>query len=89
VTHDDPDPRPYDERDDEDSPLPNFSGVSLSVGAFLAGLEQKILHNRPPAAIVVEEFQRAEQQAVNGLTLEPTHEPLERPEPPDTTGARL
>jgi hypothetical protein len=26
---------------------------------------------------------------VNGLTLEPTHEPLERPEPPDTTGARL
>jgi hypothetical protein len=89
MTHDDPDQRPLDERDDEDSPLPNFSGVSLSVGAFLAGLEQKILHNRPPAAIVVEEFQRAEQQAVNGLTLEPTHEPLERPEPPDTTGARL
>jgi hypothetical protein len=89
MTHDDPDQRPLDERDDEDSPLPNFSGVSLSVGAFLAGLEQKILHNRPPAAIVVEEFQRAEQRTVNGLTLEPTHEPVERPEPPDTTGARL
>jgi hypothetical protein len=89
VTDRDLDAIPVDERDAEDSPLPNFSGASLSVGAFLAGLEQKILHNRPPAAIVVEEFQRAEQRAVNGLTLEPTHEPVERPEPPDTTGARL
>jgi hypothetical protein len=89
VTHGDQDPPSADEPRGEGSPLPNFSGASLSVGAFLAGLEQKILHNRPPAAIVVEEFQRAEQRAVNGLTLEPTHEPVERPEPPDTTGARL
>ena len=36
-------------------PLPSFSGASRSVGSFLAGLEQQILHRRPPAAIVVEE----------------------------------
>jgi hypothetical protein len=89
VRHDDPDSIPADERDDEDTPLPNYSGASLSVGAFLAGLEQKILHNRPPAAIVVEEQQRSERRSVDGMALEPTHEPVERPEPPDSTGARL
>ena len=89
MTDRDLDAIPVDERDDEDSPLPNFSGASLSVGAFLTGLEQKILHNRPPAAIVIEEFQRSERRSVDGMLLEPTHEPVERPEPPDTTGARL
>lgn len=71
------------------SPLPNFKGASLSVGTFLAGLEQKILRNRPPAAIVVEEHQRADRAMVDGLSLEQTHDPVERPEPPDTSGARL
>jgi hypothetical protein len=78
-----------DQRETERSPLPNFKGASLSVGTFLAGLEQKILHNRPPAAIVVEEHQRAGRAMIDGLALEPTDEPIERPEPPDTTGARL
>ena len=70
-------------------PLPSFSGASQSIGTFLAGLEQQILHRRPPAAIVVEEEQRAEDRSVDGLKLELTHDPVERPEPPDTTGARL
>jgi hypothetical protein len=67
-------------------PLPSFEGVSLSVGAFLAGLEQKILHGRPPAIVVVEEHDRSEQLS-DGLGLVQTDEPVERPEPPDTTGA--
>jgi hypothetical protein len=74
---------------DEQPPLPNFRGASLSVGTFLAGLEQKILHNRPPAAVVVEEHQRADRAMVDGLSLEQTDEPVVRPEPPDTSGARL
>lgn len=70
-------------------PLPSFSGASRSVGSFLAGLEQQILHRRPPAAIVVEEHQRAEKTVVNGLTVHLPDEPPERPEPPDRSGARL
>ena len=70
-------------------PLPNFTGASLSIGGFMAGLEQQILHKRPSPAIVVEEEARSEPRSVNGLQLEGGDEPIERPEPPDTSGARL
>lgn len=69
--------------------LPNFKGGSLSIGGFMAGLEQQILHRRPPPAIVVEEEARSQPRSVNGLQLEGADEPIERPEPPDTSGARL
>jgi hypothetical protein len=69
--------------------LPSFSGVNQSIGTFLAGLEQKILHNRPPAAVVVEEDQRSQRVATNGLRVDLPDEPIERPEPPDRSGARL
>lgn len=69
-------------------PLPSFDGVSQSVGTFLAGLEQKILHGRSPAAVVVEEDERSTPRSINGLSIE-MPEQIERPEPPDTTGARL
>jgi hypothetical protein len=70
--------------------LRSFSGVHLSVGAFLAGLEQKILHGRPPAVVVVEEHHRDESVTLNGLQVDHLPEgPLERPEPPDRSGARL
>lgn len=69
--------------------LPNFKGASLSIGGFMAGLEQQILHKRPPAAIVVEEEARSEPRSINGLQLDGPDEPIERPQPPDTSGARL
>lgn len=69
--------------------LPNFKGASLSIGGFMAGLEQQILHKRPPPAIVVKEDARSQPRSVNGLQLEGADEPIERPEPPDTSGARL
>ncbi len=68
--------------------LPSFDGVQLSIWSFLAGLEQKILHNRPPAAVVVEEDRRASSTTLNGLSIQ-MPEQVERPEPPDTSGARL
>ncbi|HEV7200431.1 MAG TPA: hypothetical protein VGO32_06480 [Candidatus Limnocylindria bacterium] len=76
--------------DDASGRLPSFDGVNLSIGEFMAGLEQKILHNRPPAVVVVEEHRRGETVATNGLVIDdlPT-EPLDRPEPPDTSGAKL
>ena len=69
--------------------LPDFKGASISIGGFMAGLEQQILHKRPPAAIVIEEEARSEPRSVNGLQLEGPNEPIERPQPPDTSGARL
>ncbi len=69
--------------------LPSFDGVTVSIGGFLAGLEQQILHKRPPPAIVVEEQARSEPRSVNGLQIDGLDDPIERPEPPDTSGARL
>jgi hypothetical protein len=76
--------------DDASGRLRSFDDVNLSIGEFMAGLEQKILHNRPPAVVVVEEHKRGESVATSGLVIDdlPT-EPLDRPEPPDTSGAKL
>jgi hypothetical protein len=93
MTKPDPD-KQVDDQDAQDDHhaqrLPSFSDVNLSVGQFLAGLEQKILHKRPPAVVVVEEEARGEQVATSGLVVTdlPT-DPLDRPEPPDTSGAKL
>jgi hypothetical protein len=92
----DPDDAPAGALDDEAAKdkdsgrLPSFDDVNLSVGQFMAGLEQKILHNRPPAVVVVEQEGRGETVATNGLVIDdlPT-EPMDRPEPPDTSGAKL
>jgi hypothetical protein len=76
-------------RDESSSkPLPSFNMAGLTLGTFIAGLEQKILHNHPPAPIVAEEHERSGARTLNGLTIEMS-EPLDHPEPPDTTGARL
>jgi hypothetical protein len=87
-----PDSEDPNAQDDQDAGqrLPSFGDVNLSVGQFLAGLEQKILHNRPPAVVVVEEEARGEQVTTSGLVVTdlPT-DPLDRPEPPDTSGAKL
>lgn len=81
---------PEELRNEEHGRLPSFEDVNLSVGQFMAGLEQKILHNRPPAVVVVEQEGRGESVATGGLVIDdlPT-EPLDRPEPPDTSGAKL
>jgi hypothetical protein len=64
--------------------LPSFSGTPV-IGGFLAGLEQILLH-RPPPAEVAESHQVTD--TLNGITIDDPDIP-ERPEPPDTTGARL
>jgi hypothetical protein len=64
--------------------LPSFSGTPV-IGGFLAGLESLILH-RPPPAEVAESHQVTD--TLNGLTVDDPEIPR-RPEPPDTTGARL
>lgn len=70
--------------------LRSFRDVNLTVGQFMAGLEQKILHNRPPAVVIVSEEARGEQVQTNGLVIGnlPT-KALDRPEPPDDSGVVL
>ena len=78
------------EEDVDRGRLPSFDDVNLSVGQFLAGLEQKILHNRPPAVVIVEQEARGEQVETNGLLIGNLPvEPLDRPEPPDDSGVTL
>jgi hypothetical protein len=64
--------------------LPSFRGTPV-IGGFLAGLEQILLH-KPPPAEVAESHQVSD--TLNGITVDDPDIP-ERPEPPDTTGARL
>jgi hypothetical protein len=64
--------------------LPSFRGTPV-IGGFLAGLEQILLH-KPPPAEVAESHQVSD--TLNGITVDDPDVP-ERPEPPDTTGARL
>lgn len=77
-----------DDREDGSGKLRSFTGVGQSIGTWIAGLEQLILHRREPPAIVLQEHDRVEEASrAAGLTW--TDEPVERPEPPDTTRARL
>jgi hypothetical protein len=64
--------------------LPSFRGTPV-IGGFLTGLEQIVFH-RPPPAEVAESHQVTD--TLDGLTVDDPEIP-ERPEPPDTTGARL
>ena len=72
-------------------PLPSFRGISSSVGAFLVGLEQAILHRRPPPAIVFEQEERSRRRTVGAISLElPPEDEVPRRHPPDDrSGARL
>ncbi len=69
--------------------LPSFKGASISIGGFLAGLEQQILHRRPPPAIVVEEESRSQPASANGLRIDGLDDPIEHRDVPDRSGARL
>jgi hypothetical protein len=72
-------------------PLPSFHGISALVGGFLVGLEQAILHRRPPPGIVLEQEERSRRRTVGAISLElPPEDEVPRRHPPDDhSGARL
>ena len=69
--------------------LPSFSSAGQSIGGFLAGLEQLILHNRPPAAAVIEEHSQNERTRIAGVSLKLPDDWPPSKERPDRSGARL
>jgi hypothetical protein len=64
------------------TPLPNIQ----SVGAFLVGLEQKILH-RTPIQETIEQHSQRTQLTLDGLRVDLTPEPPPRRPPQDRSGA--
>ena len=68
--------------------LPSRSGAGQLVAGFLAGIEHMIA-NRPRAVPQIEEAYQDPWATTKGHTVDGLDEPINRPEPPDRSGARL
>lgn len=69
-------------------PLPSSPSAGHVVAGFLAGVEH-LVANRPRPVTEIQEQHRDPWNAADGLTVEGMDEPMERPERPDRSGARL
>jgi hypothetical protein len=69
-------------------PLPSRASAGQVVTGILAGLEHMVA-NRPRPVAEIEEQHRDPWNAADGLTVEGLDEPVDRPERPDRSGARL
>ncbi|HJR51152.1 MAG TPA: hypothetical protein VJ794_08615 [Gemmatimonadales bacterium] len=76
------------ERDRTAKPLPSRASAGQVVTGILAGLEHMVA-NRPRPVAEIEEQHRDPWNAADGLTVEGLDEPMDRPERPDRSGARL
>lgn len=68
--------------------LPLKPAAGIVIGGFLAGLEQAVT-NRPPVVAQIETPAGRERFERHGFEFDGLEEPVERPEPPDRSGARL
>jgi hypothetical protein len=69
-------------------PLPSRASAGQVIGGILAGLEHMVA-NRPRPVAEIQEQHRDRWNAADGLVVEGLDEPMERPEAPDRSGARL
>ena len=69
-------------------PLPSHPSAGDLIGGMLATLDH-LISNRPRPVTQIEEQHREPWASANGLTVEGLEDRVERPEPPDRTGARL
>jgi hypothetical protein len=74
--------------DDDHGRLPSRPSAGQLIGGMLAGLEH-LLTARPKTPAQIEERYTDPWATADGVTVEGLEEPVERPEPPDTSGARL
>ena len=78
----------YSDPMSEDKPtkaLPSAGGI---IGGLLGTLDQA-LTNRPRPVAQIEQRYREPWATVDGVTVEGLDEPIDRPEAPDRSGARL
>lgn len=69
-------------------PLPARASAGEVIGGMLAGVEH-LVANRPRPVPQIQEQHRDRWNAADGLTVHGLGEPMDRPEPPDRSGARL
>ena len=70
------------------SPLRSRPNGGAVVGGILAGLEAAVT-GRPAPPARIEETYRDAWASLDGVTVDGLDEDIERPEPPDRSGARL
>jgi hypothetical protein len=73
---------------DDPEPLPSRPSAGQLIGGLLAGLDHALMGRPKPPAQVEEQYKEPWASA-DGLTVEGLDDPLERPEPPDRTGAKV
>ena len=69
-------------------PLPSKPSVGEVIGGMLAGLEG-LVTGRPKPVAQIEEQYTGDWSSAEGHTVDGLDEPIDRPEPPDRSGARL
>jgi hypothetical protein len=74
--------------DDDTDALPPRRSAGEIIGGILAGLDQS-LTGRPKTPAQIEEQYAEPWASLDGVTIEGLDEPIERPEPPDRSGAKL
>lgn len=72
----------------ESEPLPHNASAGQVVAGMLAGVEH-LVANRPRPVAEISEQHRDAWNAADGLTVEGLDEGIDRPEPPDRSGARI
>lgn len=77
-----------DEKRPEREPLPSHASAGVLISGLLAGIEQLITGRPRPVPQIEEPYQDAWASA-DGVTIEGLDEPIDRPERPDQSGARL
>lgn len=68
--------------------LPSTPAAGNLVAGLLAGVDHLVV-NRPRPVTQIEERHRDPWASADGMTVEGLEEPIDRPEPPDRSGARL
>lgn len=69
-------------------PLPSQPSAGQVLAGILAGVEH-LVANRPRPVAEIAERHRDPWNRANGLTVDGLDEPIERPEPPDRSGAQV
>jgi hypothetical protein len=72
----------------EQAPLPSKPSAGELIGGLLAGLEQAVT-GRPKNVPQIEEQYGEDWSAAGGIKVDGLDEPIERPEPPDRSGAKI
>jgi antitoxin (DNA-binding transcriptional repressor) of toxin-antitoxin stability system len=75
-------------RERERRPLPSKASAGQVIAGILAGVEH-LVTNRPRPVAEIQEQHRDRWNAADGLTVEGLDDPIERPDRPDRTGARV